>query len=543
MQGADAIAEILKREGTEFLVCYPRQPLIEAAAKAGIKPILCRQERMGVAIADGFSRATNGSRIGVFSMQQGPGTENSFPGAAQAYSDNVPMLMIPGGEALAKAGIAPNFQAIDNFRHVTKWAAQVNAPERVPELFRRAFYHLRTGKGGPVLLEVPREIWEAEVDLPDSYAATTGNRAAPDPADVREAASILLAAKRPVIHAGQGVMFAGATDALVRLAELIQAPVMTTLPGKSAFPENHPLALGASAVSTTGPIKHFLDAADVVLGMGTSFTRTNYGRTVPPGKTMIHATNDAADVNKDYTADAALIGDAALTLDALIAEIEGRGGRAGVDRDMGAEVQVVKKAWLDDWMGELTSDETPINPYRVIWDLMGAVDVDNTIITHDAGSPRDQIVPFWEATRPRGYIGWGKSTQLGAGLGLIMGAKLAEPDKLCINIMGDAAIGMTGMDFETAVRNRIGILTIVFNNGVMAIETDSMPFAIETYEAHSQGGDYRAIAEALGGWGTRVTDPAAFLPALKDAIAVTREGRPALIECITKKGMDFSKFS
>ena len=538
MNGAETIAEILRREGTEFLVCYPRQPLIEAAARVGIRPILCRQERVGVAIADGFSRTTNGRRIGVFTMQQGPGVENAFPGAAQAYSDNVPVLLLPGGEPLDKQFVEPNFSAVENFRHVTKWRAQVNLPERIPDLMRRAFYLLRSGKPGPVLIEVPRDLWTTEIEGGENYRPVTGNVSAPDPADVREAAKILIGAKCPVIHAGQGVMYAEASEELRVLAEMLQAPVMTTLPGKSAFPENHPLSLGASAVSTTKPIVHFLDKCDVVFGIGTSFTRTNYGRTIPGGKTMIHATIDAGDVNKDYSVDCALIGDARLTLTALIAEIADRRD----DRKTAEEVQAVKREWLDEWMGQLTSDEIPINPYRIVHDLMSAVDSDRTILTHDAGSPRDQVVPFWQATAPRGYIGWGKSTQLGYGLGLIMGAKLAQPDKLCINIMGDAAIGMVGMDIETAARNRIGILTIVFNNGVMAIERDSMPFAIEKYDAHSQGGNYRDVAEALGGWGTRVETPDAFLPALKEAIAVTRDNRPALIECITKEGFDFSKY-
>ena len=544
MNGADAIADILKREGTEFLACYPRQSLIEAAAKVGIRPVLCRQERMGIAIADGFSRTTDGKRIGVFCMQQGPGTENSFPGVAQSYSDNVPVLLIPGGEASEKRFIEPNFSAVDNFRNVTKWLARIDRPDHIAPLMRRAFYHLRSGKPGPVLLEVPREIWSTDGADTSGYKPVKGNLSAPDPADVAEATRVLLAAKRPVIHAGQGVMYAGATGELRRLAELLQAPVMTTLPGKSAFPENHKLALGASAVSTTKQISHFLAQADCVFGIGTSFTRTNYGKTIPPGKVMIHATNDAADVNKDYAADHALIGDAKLTLAALIAEIEATTGGSGArnDRDPAAEIAAVKAEWLEEWHGQLTSGEVPINPYRIIHDLMGALDLDNVILTHDAGSPRDQVVPFWPSTVPRSYIGWGKSTQLGYGLGLAMGAKLAEPDKICINIMGDAAIGMVGMDIETAARNRIGILTIVFNNGVMAIERDSMPFAIENFAAHDQGGDYRAVAEALGGWGVRVETPDAFVPALRQAVDVTGTGRPALIECITKECHDISRY-
>ena len=545
MQGAAAIAEILKREGTEFLACFPAQPLIEACAVAGIKPILCRQERMGMAIADGFSRTTNGKRLGVFAMQQGPGTENAFPGAAQAFSDNVPLLLLPGGEPVDRSFIPPGFSAVTNYEHVTKWQAQIGSVNRVPELMRRAFYQLRTGATGPVLLEVARNVWTEELEGDLDYTPVAGNRSGPDRQDVIAAAQVLLQAKSPVIHAGQGVMYAEATDELAELAELLQAPVMTTMTGKSAFPENHPLSLGASAVSTTKPIAVFLDRADVVLGVGCSFTRSSYARTIPRGKVIIHSTSNPADVNKDYAADHALVGDAKLVLQALIDEIKGRGSGSG-SRDGGetaAQVQAVKREWLDEWMPQLTSDEVPINPYRVIWDTLHTVDRPNTIATHDAGSPRDQMVPFWESVSPRTYMGWGKSTQLGYGLGITMGAKLAEPDKLCLNVMGDAAIGMVGMDIETAARNKIGVLTIVLNNGAMAIERATMPTAIEKYGSVYQGGNYRDVATALGAWGVRVERPAEFVPALKQAIEVTKTGQPAMVECLTKEGFDFSRYA
>ena len=544
MKGVEAIAEILKREGTEFLACYPNQPLIEAAALAGIRPITCRQERMGMAIADGFSRTSNGNRIGVFCMQGGPGTENSFPGAAQAFSDNVPLLLIPGGSPIQRAYISPGFSAIDNYGAVTKWLAQINHVDRIPELMRRAFYSLRSGKAGPVLLEVPGNVWTEELTAELDYTPVKGNKSGPDAAEVKEVAQVLLRASNPVIHSGQGALYAEAWNELQELAELLQAPVMTTMPGKSGFPEDHPLALGASAVSTTKPISHFLQKADVVFGVGCSFTRTNYGKTIPPGKVMVHSTNDPADVNKDYKADYALIGDAKLVLRSLIREIkestQGVGKRN--ERDVGPEVKAVKDEWYQEWMPQLTSREVPINPYRVIWDLLHNVDPANTIITHDAGSPRDQLVPFWKTTAPRTYIGWGKSTQLGYGLGLIMGAKLAEPDKLCINIMGDAAIGMVGMDIETAVRSEIGILTIIFNNGAMAIERKTMPFATEKYGSVFLGGNYRDVAKALGGWAERVEQPDHFVPALKRAIEVTKSGHPAMVECLTKEGFDFSVY-
>ena len=168
--------------------------------------------------------------------------------------------------------------------------------------------------------------------------------------------------------------------------------------------------------------------------------------------------------------------------------------------------------------------------------------MDNTIITHDAGSPRDQLSPFWESTTPLSYIGWGKTTQLGYGLGLAMGAKLAKPDKLCINVWGDAAIGFTGMDFETAVRERIPILSILLNNFSMAIELHIMQQSTEKYRATDISGDYAAMARAFGGYGERVTEPDEIIPAIKRGIAQTEAGVPALLEFITCKETEISSF-
>ena len=173
---------------------------------------------------------------------------------------------------------------------------------------------------------------------------------------------------------------------------------------------------------------------------------------------------------------------------------------------------------------------------------MRNVDRDNVIITHDSGSPREQLLPFWESTVPGSYMGWGKSTQLGYGLGINMGAKLAAPEKLCINVMGDAAIGMTGMDIETAARNGIAILTIVFNNGIMAAERDVLVTSEKRYGALAVGGNYAKVAEGLGVAATRVEAPDAFIPALRQAIETTAAGAPYLIECVTKEGYDFSRY-
>ena len=545
MNGAAVIAEILKREGTEFLSCYPRNPLIEAGAAVDIRPILCRQERVGVGIADGYSRVKRGKRNGVFAAQAGPGIENAFPGVAQAFSENVPLLVIAGGMPLGRQYVRPVFRAASVFRPVTKWSALAHSVQELPDLMRRAYHAMRSGKAGPVLIEVPDEVFTAEYQGRLDYAPVPVQRAAPDPAAVKKAAEMLLAAKQPLLWAGQGVHYAEASEQLAALAELLPAPVVATNPGKSAIADSHPLALGAATRSRSKMFADFMGRADLILAIGSSLTVTNFGPSVPPGKTIIHSSNDPFDINKEYCADHALVGDAALVIDALITELSRR--KSGSDHNtltaLKADIAAGKKAWLDEWSKHLNSDEIPINQYRVIRDLMRTLGRDNVIITHDSGSPREQLLPFWETTVPGSYMGWGKSTQLGYGLGITMGAKLAAPKKLCVNVMGDAAIGMTGMDIETAARNRIAILTVVFNNGVMAAERDVLKLSTKKYGALTVSGNYAKVAEGLNVASTRVEKPAAIVPAIKDAVAVTETGAPFLLEFVVKEGYDFSRYS
>jgi len=545
MNGAAVIAEILKREGTEFLSCYPRNPLIEASAAVDIRPILCRQERVGVGIADGYSRVKRGKRNGVFAAQAGPGIENAFPGVAQAFSENVPLLVIAGGMPLGRQYVRPVFRAASVFRPVTKWSALAHSVQELPDLMRRAYHAMRSGKAGPVLIEVPDEVFTAEYQGRLDYAPVPVQRAAPDPAAVKKAAEMLLAAKQPLLWAGQGVHYAEASEQLAALAELLPAPVVATNPGKSAIADSHPLALGAATRSRSKMFADFMGRADLILAIGSSLTVTNFGPSVPPGKTIIHSSNDPFDINKEYCADHALVGDAALVIDALITELSRR--KSGSDHNrlaaLEADIAAGKKAWLDEWSKHLSSDEVPINQYRVIRDLMRTLDRDNVIITHDSGSPREQLLPFWETTVPGSYMGWGKSTQLGYGLGITMGAKLAAPKKLCVNVMGDAAIGMTGMDIETAARNRIAILTVVFNNGVMAAERDVLKLSTQKYGALTVSGNYSKVAEGLNVASMRVEKPAAIVPAIKEAVVVTETGAPFLLEFVVKEGYDFSRYT
>jgi len=542
MKAVAAVAEILKREGVEFLIGYPVNPIIEAAAQADIRTIIVRQERTGLHMADAVSRVTSGQRIGVFTMQHGPGSENAFGGVAQAYGDSVPIVVLPGGYPRRITNIPPNFNSFINYRHVTKWIEQVTMADAVPDALRRAFTQVKNGRPRPVMIEIPIDVFQEEVPEPLNYVAAPRMRFGPDPQAVAAVAAALVAADRPVIYAGQGVHYAQAWSQLRQLAELLEAPVTTSLPGKSAFPESHPLSLGSGGRSVSRQLHEFLKNADVIFGIGCSFSTTNYGVAMPKGKAIIHATLDSADINKDIRAEHALVGDAGLTLDALLLEVKDRlkGKPRGRGPAVAAEIKRIKTEWMAQWTPKLTSSAKPLSPYRVIWDLLHTVDVARTIVTHDAGSPRDQISPFWECTEPLSYIGWGKTTQLGYGLGLAMGAKLAHPDKLCMNVWGDAAIGFRGMDFETAVRERIPILSILLNNFSMAIELPIMKTATEKFRSTDISGNYADMAKAFGGYGERVTEPGDIVAAIQRGIKKTEEGIPVLLEFITEKEIEFS---
>ena len=538
----DVIADYLKKEGVSTLFCYPTTPIIEAAAAAGIRPMLCRQERVGVDMAHGFSRASNGRRFGVFAMQYGPGAENAFSGVATAYSDSAPVLLLPLGHGRDVAQTFPLFRSSRTYASVTKSVEEVTLPQEIPHVMRRAMNALKNGRLGPVMVEVPNDVFAAEAgEQRFAYRPVRATRSAGDPRDVDDAARMLLEARCPIIQAGQGVLYAEACAELLELAELLQIPVTTSVDGKSAFSEDHRLSLGCNGLVLTGHGKHFIGKADVVFGIGTSLTRHFLVNPILPySKKFIHATNDARDLYKGYEMDIAILGDAWLVLRQLIDAVRDRLGDKAREDKVGAEIAQVREAWMKPWRIKLASSEVPITPYRAIAEFMRVVPPAEAIVTHDSGSPRDQIIPFYKATAPNSYMGWGKSHALGTGLGLIMGAKVARPEKFCVNFMGDAAFGMTGLDFETAVRCGVPILTIVFNNSIMACEIDQMKLSHARFETINIGGNYANIARELGGWSERVEHPAQIGDAILRARRQTENGRAALLEIVTSAETEFS---
>jgi acetolactate synthase-1/2/3 large subunit len=538
MNGIDYIAKILKQEGVEWISCFPSNPLITAAAKVGIRPIAFRHERGAMMAADGYSRIGDRKRFGVVAVQSQAGAENIMGGLSQAYADNIPVLIMLGGNNLNQLSVRPNFHAAERMRGWAKQVETIYTPSQVGDVMRRAFHALRNGSPGPVVVELTGDVCGQEVpEAARNYKSPKLTRQVPEAGDIAAAVEALLKAKKPVIWAGAGVLFSGATEALRELAELVAAPVFCTMPGKSAMDERHPLALGAGSGTTTKPAHVWLAESDLLLGLGTSLTRSPYGQAIRGGKVLIHNTVNPDDINKDEAADVGLVGDTLLTIQALIAEVKARtGGKGAGDRaKVEAEVAAVKAEWMAEWTPILTSDDEPLSYYRVIHEINQSLDLENSIVTHDAGAPRDSIVPFFNATTPHSYIGWGKTTHLGFGIPLMIGAKMAEPNKFCLNLMGDGAFGMSGTDIETAARSGVAITTVLLNNSAMATYSGPTQGTIgaearEQYGVSTMHGDYAKIAEGMGAVGLRVNKASEIGPALQEARRLNADGRTVLIE-------------
>ena len=537
MNGIELIAHILKTEGVKWLACFPNNPLIEAAAKEGIRPILFRHERGAVMAADGYSRTSDRERFGVVAVQSQAGAENAMGGLAQAFADNVPILMLPGGLELDHIGVRPNFSATQRYQGLVKRVEAVLTPDQITAVMRRAFHALRSGPPGPVVVEMSSDVCDREVPaLCQDYHAPRISRQVPSAGDAKEAVKLLLEARRPLIWAGGGVLSSRATQELKELAELTGTPVFCTLAGKSAFDERHPLSLGAGSRAMNLAARTWILGCDLLLAVGASLTRSPYAEQIPTDTVIVQSTINPDDVNKDESVAVGLVGDARLTLAALVDEVKAQSGEQGQEekiRQVSAEIAALKKQWIDEWLPLLTSAEEPLNPYRVIHAIDQTLDRENSIVTHDAGAPRDSILPFYTATVPHSYVGWGRTTHLGFSIPLMIGAKLAHPGKFCLNLMGDGAFGMSGLDIETAVRAGVPITTVVLNNGDMATYPGGFPIARERYAVSRLTGDYASLAEGMGATGIVVKKVDEMAPAIVKAQQLNADGKTALIDVHT----------
>ena len=543
MNGAELFVKILQMEGIRQVFCYPFIPVMEAMSRGGLRLVTTRQERVAGNMADGVSRSTNGRSIGCFTVQARAGAENAFAPVAHSYTDSTPVLFVPGHPGSNSVGVSPSFDSAANYSATTKMAQKVLTAQQIPERMRRAFTALRSGRPGPVLLELLDDASAQELSGQPAYTPVPRMRCGADTGAVQEVATRLLAAQSPLIWAGQGVLYAEASDELQKVAELLGAPVMTTLQGKSAFPETHQLSAGVGAYVATPMVAHYLRESDVVLAVGSSLSVAPFTPPVPPGKTILHATVDPNDINKEYQAAVPVVADAKLFLNQLARELERRVGeeQKSLQQHTAHTLASIRTSWMEEYGSLFDDDSEPINGYRMFRELWSVVQPHPSMLTHESGTSRDIQCVFYQAGEPRSYLGWGQSSQLGFSLGLAMGAKMANPDKLVVNVMGDAAVGMTGMDWETAARENIPILTVVKHDSIFSGYDRFIPESIARYKVSTETGDYAAVAAALGCHAEKVEKLSDLRPALERGIRATQEGQPAVVDVITAETRKISR--
>jgi acetolactate synthase-1/2/3 large subunit len=534
LEAVNGLVRILKSEGIETVSTFPTNIFNNACGEEGISLFMVRDERYAVAVADGYSRVSDGKSFGVCTIMGGTnaaGIQMAYGALAQAYEDSVPLLCLTDGVPSTIMG-RQRFNIDEAFKSITKWTGYINKAERVPEFMRRAFTFLKTGRPSPVLLQLPRGLSVFD-EGKYPYTPVKGWKCQGNPKDVEKSVKILKKSKQALIYVGSGVFSSNACNELFRFVELAQVPVLTTLKGKSVFPENHQLSLGVRGE----PANKFLIKADLIFCLGVGFTPSNFQHVIPDStnKKIIQCTIDESDLNCEYSIDHAIIGDIKLILMQLISEIE-KQGAPKLNESLVKEIEEAKKVKIDKYQPYLESNETPINPYRVYNEIRNVIDMKNSLVTHESGNTRDQLSTVFESQIPHGFLGWGNVSTLGYGLGGAMGAKLALPERQVINVTGDAGVGYQMGNWEVMVRYEMGITTIHINNngfggyGPGFWGPGHNPFTSELTSHKIQS--TAKVAEALGIKAERIYDPDEIAPAIRRAIKANASNKPYLLEII-----------
>ena len=530
------LARILKQEGIEWVSTFPVCQVNNALGREGVPLVMMRDDRYAVAVADATSRISGGARIGVCTFQGGvnaAGLQVAFAGMAQAFEDGSPVLCITDG---IPAGATENsqFDVTAALKTVSKWYGHLDKPERLPEFMRRAFTMLRTGRPGPVVIAIPDS--HAQYDeTADPYIPVKGSKFAPDPADVAAAVELLLKAEKPLIYAGEGVIYAGASAELKEFVELANTPVISTLKAKGAFPEDHPLFVGVRG----DQVNQYLDECDLLFAVGSSLSPGRFSHGIPGAvnKTIVHCTIDELHVNKTYPTAQAVIGDAKFALQALTAELSAKTSSNGRPAgNVAAEVKSVRDSAMVKYREAMASTEKPINPYKVYAGLMEALDPHKSFVTHESGNTRDQLSTVYDTLVPRAFLGWGNVSSLGFSFAATIAAKLSFPEKQCVAVTGEAGLGYMLGQLEVALRQKIGITVVhVSNGGFAGYGPGFWGDGHDPFTHKVLGYDEVDMSKVIGEMGyhtERVTEASDVVLALQRAFSANESGQPAYIEFI-----------
>ncbi|HID85824.1 MAG TPA: thiamine pyrophosphate-binding protein [Anaerolineae bacterium] len=544
ISGAEVLLKCLIQERVRYIFGVPGDqwtPFLDAiyrlGREAGLDFVTTRHEQAAAHMADAWTRVTG--EVGVCLGTVGPGAADLVPGVYPAWADSIPMLVLTAqNQSWRSYPDHGSMQALDQvplFAPITKWNAFVSHWQRIPELVQRAFRTATSGKPGPVHLDIPPDVLVATGDeeeltivSPQRYRATTPP--AGDPALVERAAEMLARAERPLIHAGGGVLRAGAWEELVALAEYLAAPVTTSVGARGIIPEDHPLCLIPSSYGALGAQA----TADLVLFVGGRLGDLDFwGR--PPAwgeldeQTWIQVDIYGESIALNRLVDLAIVGDAKAVLRDLLAAVKERTPQ----REEWPEIEDARAAqetWLRGFLEQAKSDDAPIHPLRLVREVRNFFPRE-AICAVDGGTTAVWAFYLNRIYAPRTFLWAADSGHLGTGLPYAIGAKLARPDVPVYCITGDGSFALNAVELETAVRLGAPIVVIVFNDRAWGMIKGGQKLA---YEGRTIGVDftdarYDKLAEALGCYGERVTQPDQIRPALERAV---ESGRPAVLDVI-----------
>lgn len=540
MTGWEAVVAALRAESVPRVYGLPGDPrhLYEALYEAPeIQAVLVRHEASGAFMAMAEARVLG--RVAVCHTSPGPGMTNTISALLEAFSACQPVLCVATGTPGAFVGMGA-FQEHDGVataRPVTKWSTRVERPERIPWTMQRAFSVARSGKPGPVYVEIPADVGLAEAEM-DAYRRIPGPlRSAPDPADVYAAAALLRESARPVIVAGGGVVASAAGRDLAMLAECEHIPVMTTLSGRGSIPEDHELAFGLTGLYRTRPGRDVFNAADLLVTVGARMEGFQSGdwNIYPDDARFMQIELDPFEIGRNWVPDVAVMGDARLSLRALGDALTDDPGRRD-ERLRATRIAVAAKA---NFFAEVDREcaaalAVPLQSKRIVHELNAVFGRDTILVNENGGQDLwTYFHPYYRVLDCGDVVTPGEQTCMGGGVTAAIGAKLARPDKKVVCVTGDGAFQMMPQELSTAVQYRAPVTWVVLNTNSLGWskwrQRESGRYIAVDFEAQP---DFVALAEAHGCHGERVTDPAGVRPALERALEVTGAGTSAVVEFV-----------
>lgn len=543
MQAAEAMVKILEDEGVEVIFGIPGAgilPFYSALRKSKIRHFLARHEEGASHTADGYARASG--KVGVCVGTSGPAGTNMVTGLYTAQVDSIPLIAITGQAVTAQLG-KEAFQAVEIVeivKPVTKKSYCVKEAGRLPSITREAFHIAREGRPGPVLIDLPLDVQRQEIEYDSGTDSSLEiHKPAPDRRKIRKALEMMLSAEKPLMLLGGGVIRADACDEFVALAEYLSIPVVTSLMGKGSIAADHPLYAGqvGTSCNTIEGNRTFLDS-DLVLGIGCRFSDRHTGAldVYTKGRKFIHIDIEPTQIGRIIPADLGIVSDAGLGLQALLeAAREMTGPREPAGRVLSIPEQREK------YQRRLDFDQVPIKPHRVFKEINEFFDEDTIFVTC-IGLNQIWSSQFQRVFRPRHYLIPGGAGPLGWDLPAAIGAKVAHPDKVVVDIVGDYGIGFCGEELAMAVMYQIPLIIIVINNGYLSLIRQQekylydMNFEVNTWY-DGMYVDFVKFAEAYGAYGQRVEQPEEIKPALQKALEANW---PSVIEVIVDRETDAS---